>query len=75
MSNDKPTTLVESLTPATVSIYIPNRFSIWVLMALASFGNFPQRILPVPSGTAMGWIENRIEEWITQRIKARNQET
>jgi prophage regulatory protein len=44
------------------------------IYAHSSTGDFPAKLSLMPGGTAVGWIESEIEEWINQRIIARNQE-
>jgi prophage regulatory protein len=39
---------------------------------LSSQGVFPKSISLVPGGTSKAWIESEIQEWIDQRISARN---
>jgi len=40
---------------------------------LAAEGSFPQSVPLVPFGTSVGWVEREIEDWIDQRIEARNE--
>jgi prophage regulatory protein len=41
---------------------------------LKSEAGFPQSVPLVPNGSAVGWVESEIEDWIDQRIEARDQE-
>jgi len=40
---------------------------------LAKKGLFPKNLKLVKGGTASGWIESEIQEWIESRIKARDE--
>lgn len=44
------------------------------IYALATDGRFPESIPLVPGGTSRAWVESEVQEWIDERIEARNQE-
>lgn len=44
-----------------------SRSSIYRLEAL---GQFPKRVRLCPGGTATGWYENEIDEWLASRPRA-----
>jgi prophage regulatory protein len=41
---------------------------------LSANGKFPRSIPLVPGGSARGWVESEVYEWVKSRIEARNQE-
>lgn len=40
---------------------------------LASTGRFPKSIPLVPGGSSVGWLESEINDWVAERIQARNE--
>ena len=42
------------------------------IYALSAEGRFPKSISLVPGGTSRAWIYTEIQEWLNQRIAARN---
>lgn len=44
------------------------------IYALAAEGRFPRSIPLVPGGTARAWIYSEVQEWIGQRVAARELE-
>ncbi len=44
------------------------------IYSIASKGKFPNSISLVEGGSSRAWLESEVQAWISQRIKARNQE-
>jgi prophage regulatory protein len=44
------------------------------IYSLASTGKFPKSIPLVPGGSSRAFLESEIQDWIDQRIEARDQE-
>ena len=44
------------------------------IYSLASSGKFPKSISLVPNGASRAWLEAEVQDWIDQRIDARDQE-
>ncbi|WP_372779397.1 helix-turn-helix transcriptional regulator [Litorivivens sp.] len=42
------------------------------IYALAAQGKFPQSLALVPGGTSRAWLESEVEEWLDERIAARD---
>lgn len=40
---------------------------------LSGTGKFPKSIPLVPGGTSVGWLESEINNWVEERIQARNE--
>ena len=44
------------------------------IYSLASEKKFPESVPLVPGGTSRAWLESEIQNWIDERISAREQE-
>ena len=75
---ERPTKTSKSPIPARIlrikDVIAKTGISRSGIYAHSSTGDFPAKIFLLQGGTAVGWIESEIEEWINQRIIARNQE-
>ncbi|MDG1121040.1 MAG: AlpA family phage regulatory protein [Glaciecola sp.] len=49
-------------------------FSKSYIYQLEQKGLFPKRIPLVDGGTAVGWLESEVYEWLNSRIKQRDEE-
>jgi len=44
------------------------------IYALSATGKFPRSVPLVPGGTSRAWVLSEVEEWVNQRIAARDLE-
>lgn len=44
------------------------------IYGMSSAGNFPSSLQLVPGGTSVAWVAKEIEDWVNQRIEARDEE-